>query len=167
MKERVTQFFNNVNMIGGVVMTAVAAVLGQYWFLFAGFLLFNVIDWLSGWARSRYRQESCSKVGARGIVKKVWYWVVVGTAFFIGFSFQQMGQSIGVPLDFMNLMGWFVLANYLVNEIRSILENLVDMDVPVPVFLTKGLKIAAEKIEAAAQIGGEDDEQDKGVSGIR
>ncbi len=153
-----TQFFNNVNMIGGVIMTAVAAVFGQYWFLFAGFLLFNVIDWLSGWARSRYKHESCSKVGAKGIVKKVWYWVVIGTAFFIGFSFEQMGQSVGVPLDFMNLVGWFVLANYLVNEIRSILENLVDMDVPVPVFLVKGLKIAAEKIEAAVQIGENEDE---------
>ena len=153
-----TQFFDNVNMIGGVVMTAVAAVFGQYWFLFAGFLLFNVIDWLSGWARSRMKQESSSRAGAKGIVKKVWYWVVIGTAFFIGFAFEQMGQSIGVGLDFMNLVGWFVLANYLVNEIRSILENLVDMDVPVPVFLVKGLKIAAERIEAAAQIGGEEDE---------
>lgn len=154
-----TQFFNNVNIIGGVVMTAVAAVLGQYWFLFAGFLLFNVIDWLSGWARSRQKKESSSKAGAKGIVKKVWYWVVIGTAFFIGFSFEQMGQSVGVPLDFMNLVGWFVLANYLVNEIRSILENLVDMDVPVPEFLVRGLKIAAERIEAAAQIGGEEHEQ--------
>ena len=157
-----TQFFHNVNMIGGVVMTAVAAVFGQYWFLFAGFLLFNVVDWLSGWARSRQKKESSSKAGAKGIVKKVWYWVVIGTAFFIGFSFEQMGQSIGVPLDFMNLVGWFVLANYLVNEIRSVLENLVDMDVPVPVFLVRGLKIAAEKIEAAAQIGGEDNEQQDG-----
>ena len=159
VKKKMTQFFNNINMIGGVVMTAMAAVLGQYWFLFAGFLLFNVIDWLSGWARSRQKKESSSKAGAKGIVKKVWYWVVIGTAFFISFSFEQMGQSIGVPLDFMNLMGWFVLANYLVNEIRSVLENLVDMDVAVPVFLVKGLKIAAEKIDAAAQIGGEGDEQ--------
>lgn len=161
MTERMAQFFNNVNMVGGVVMTAVAAVFGQYWFLFAGFLLFNVIDWLSGWARSRQKRESSSKAGAKGIVKKVWYWVVIGTAFFIGFSFEQMGQGIGVPLNFMNLMGWFVLANYLVNEIRSVLENLVDMNVPVPAFLVKGLQIAAEKIEAAAQIGGEEHGQDE------
>ena len=154
-----TQFFNNVNMIGGAAVTAVAAVFGQYWFLFAGFLLFNVIDWLSGWARSRQKGESSSKAGAKGIMKKVWYWVVVGTAFFIGFSFEQMGQSIGVPLHFMNLVGWFVLANYLVNEIRSVLENLVDMDVAVPAFLVKGLQIAAEKIDAAAQIGEDEDDE--------
>ena len=104
--------------------------------------------------------ESCSRVGAIGAVKKICYWVVIGTAFFVGFSFQQMGQTIGVPLDFMHFVGWFTLANYLVNEIRSILENLVEMNVPVPAFLVKGLKIAAEKIDAAANIGGDEDEED-------
>jgi phage-related holin len=83
-------------------------------------------------------------------------------AFFIGFSFQQMGQTIGVPLSFMDMIGWFTLANYLVNEIRSILENLVEMDVAVPMFLVKGLRIAAEKIDAAANIGeGEGDADNK------
>ena len=146
-------FLNKVNMFGGAIMAALAAVLGQYWFLFAGFLLCNVADWLSGWMRSREKGESCSRVGARGIVKKVWYWVVIAIAFYIGFSFERMGQTIGVQLGFMKFVGWFVLANYLVNEIRSILENLVDMNVNVPPFLIKGLKIAADKIDAAAKMG--------------
>lgn len=148
---------NKVNMIGGAIVTAVAAIFGQYWFLFAGFLLFNVIDWLSGWMRSSRKGESCSKVGAKGILKKVWYWVVIGTAFFIGFSFEAMGETVGVSLDFMELVGWFVLANYLVNEMRSILENLVDMEVPVPAFLVQGLKITAEKLDAAAQMKKEEE----------
>lgn len=150
--------FQKVNVIGGVVMTALAAALGKYWFLFVGLLICNIIDWVSGWMRSRLKGESCSKVGAIGAMKKVWYWVVIGIAFFVGFSFQQMGQTIGVPLDFMHFVGWFTLANYLVNEIRSILENLVEMNVPVPAFLVKGLKIAAEKIETAAEIGGDEED---------
>ena len=60
-------------------------------------------------------------------------------------------------LGFMQFIGWFVLANYLVNEIRSILENMVEMGVNVPPMLIKGLKIASERIDAAASIGGEDD----------
>lgn len=153
-----TNIFHKVNLIGGAFVTAMVAALGQYWFLFAGLLVFNIIDWLTGWSKSRMLGESCSKVGARGAVKKVGYWVVIGTAFFIGFSFQQMGKSIGVPLNFMDMIGWFTLANYLVNEIRSVLENMVEMGVAVPVFLVKGLKIAAEKIDAAASIGEEDEE---------
>ena len=152
-------FLNRVNVIGGVVVTALAAVFGKYWFLFLGLLIANIIDWISGWMRSRMKGESCSKVGAIGAMKKVWYWVVIGIAFFIGFSFEQMGQTIGVALDFMNFVGWFTLANYLVNEIRSILENLVEMGVPVHPFLVKGLKIASEKIEAAAQMGGEENDE--------
>lgn len=156
------EFLNKANLIGGVVVTAVAATLGKYWFLFAGLLLFNVIDWISGWMRSSLKGESCSRVGAIGAMKKVWYWVVIGTAFFIGFSFRQMGQAIGVSLEFMDLVGWFVLANYLVNEIRSVLENLVEMGVPVPSYLVKGLKVTADKIETAAQINtGEDKEEER------
>ena len=76
---------------------------------------------------------------------------------YIGYSFAQMGETIGVGLGFMQFIGWFVLANYLVNEIRSILENMVEMGVNVPPMLIKGLKIASELIDAAASIGGEDD----------
>lgn len=147
------EVFSKVNMVRGAIMAALAAALGQYWLLFAGLLFCNVCDWLSGWMRSREKGESCSRIGAKGIVKKVWYWVVIAIAFYIGFSFEQMGQTIGVRLGFMKFVGWFVLANYLVNEIRSILENLVDMDVNVPPILIKGLKVASEKIDAAAKMG--------------
>lgn len=152
--------FDKVNLIGGAIMAAFAAVLGQYWFLFLGLLICNIVDWVSGWMKSSMKGESCSRVGAIGAMKKVWYWVVIGIAFFIGFSFRRMGQTIGVSLEFMNFVGWFVLANYLVNEIRSILENLVEMGVPVPAYLVKGLKVTAEKIETAAGVQTKDKEEE-------
>ena len=81
-------FLHRVNVIGGAIVAALAAVLGQYWFLFAGLLFFNIIDWLTGWAKSSMKGESCSRVGAIGAMKKICYWVVIGTAFFIGFAFS-------------------------------------------------------------------------------
>lgn len=158
----IANVFDRINIAGGIIMVAAAAVLGKYWFLFAGLLFFNVVDWLSGWQRAAMKGESSSAVGARGVVKKVWYWVVIGMAFFIGFSFEQMGAHIGVPLGIMNMLGWFVLANYLVNEIRSIMENLVDMGVPVPDFMVKGLQITAERLEQAADKAIGEDEDGKG-----
>ena len=151
-------FLNKVNLIGGAIMAALAAAMGQYWFLFAGLLVFNIIDWLTGWAKSSMKGESCSKVGAIGAVKKICYWVVIGTAFFIGYSFESMGQTIGVNLVFMDFVGWFTLANYLVNEIRSVLENLVEMSVPVPDFLVRGLKVTADRLEVVNHIGEADEE---------
>ena len=152
-------FLNRANVIGGAIVAALAAVLGQYWFLFLGLLIFNIIDWLTGWAKSSMKGESCSRVGAIGAMKKICYWVVIATAFFIGFAFKAMGDTIGMNLVFMDFVGWFTLANYLVNEIRSVLENLVEMNVDVPDFLVSGLRVTAEKIETVNHIG-EDDKED-------
>ena len=58
-----------------------------------------------------------------------------------------MGKLIGVDLSFVVIFGWFTLAVYLVNEIRSILENLVEMGVKVPSFLIKGLEVTEKAID--------------------
>ena len=47
-------------------------------------------------------------------------------------------------------LGWLTLATFIINEIRSILENLVLIGVVVPKFLIHGLEVAAKKIEQAA-----------------
>ena len=62
-------------------------------------------------------------------------------------AFSKMGQLIGVNLDFTIGLGWFVLANYLVNELRSILENAVKLGWNAPNFLIKGLEIADKAID--------------------
>lgn len=144
------KFLNEVNLIGGGIVTVLTAVLGQLWFLFVGLLVLNVIDWLSGWYWASMNKQSSSKIGAKGVAKKVWYWIIIAVAFYIGFAFEKLGSVLGVPLDFMNMIGWFVLANYLVNEIRSVTENAVKLNAPVPKFLVKGLKIAGDLIDNAA-----------------
>ena len=61
-----------------------------------------------------------------------------------------MGALVGINLSFMNMLGYFVLASYLVNEIRSILENALKVGVTLPQFLIKGLKIAGDLIDNTA-----------------
>lgn len=146
---------NKVNIIGGAIAAGLTAVFGQYWFLFAGLLLFNVIDWLTGWYLARIQKKESSKAGAKGIIKKIFYWIVIGTAFFVSIAFTEMGDRIGINLDFCIGIGWFVLASYLVNEIRSVLENAVELGVSVPHFLIKGLEVANEAIE---KVTGDEDE---------
>ena len=46
-------------------------------------------------------------------------------------------------LGFLELVGWFTLATFIINEIRSILENLVIIGVDIPPFLIKGLEVAS------------------------
>ena len=52
----------------------------------------------------------------------------------------------------LQLFGWFTLATYLINEIRSILENLVEMNVNVPQFLIAGLDITQKLLDSKTEI---------------
>lgn len=140
--------FDKVNMIYGLIVTAMTAIFGKYWFLFAGFLLLNLADYITGYCKARIFKKESSSVGAKGISKKVFYWVVVGLAFFIARCFVYMGGLVGINLAFVQLFGWFTLATYLINEIRSVLENLVEMNVNVPAFLIKGLEVTQKLLDA-------------------
>ena len=145
------KFLEKVNVLYGLFATFAAAIFGKYWFLFAGFLICNVIDFITGWVKSKfYTHTESSAVGAKGILKKVFYWLVIGLAFFISHSFQHMGEVMGINLSFVILFGWFTLATYLINEIRSILENLVEMNVEVPAWLVKGLAVTKKLIDNKA-----------------
>ena len=102
------------------------------------------------WYAARQKNEESSKVGAKGIVKKLWYWIVILISFYISFAFEKMGILVGLDLSFMNMLGYFVLASYLVNEIRSILENIIKVGVKLPNYLIKGLKITDNMLDYVA-----------------
>lgn len=152
------KFFHKANIIGGGIITMLSTIFGQYWFLFAGFLVLNAVDYMSGYIKAKYflKNES-SAVGAKGVFKKVWYWVVIAIAFYISLMFVKIGDVIAINLSFMVLFGWFTLATYTVNEIRSILENCVQMGIKVPLFLIKGLEITEQLINK--DIDTDDNEQ--------
>ena len=145
---KLTEFQNTTNLIGGAIAAIGFAIFGRYWFLFLGFLIANFVDYFTGWIKARYylKNES-SAVGAKGIFKKVWYWVVICIAFFVSIVFKDMGNMIGIDLGFVVWFGYFTLATYLINELRSILENIVAMGANVPTFLIKGLDIVNKKVE--------------------
>ena len=145
-----------INLIWALVVTVLSGILGTYWYLFAAFLALNVLDYITGVIKARrYKKENSNK-GLDGIIKKFGYWVVIAISFFLSRAFIGLGKDIGVDLGFTMFLGWFVLTTFLINEVRSILENLVLMGVWVPEWLTRGLKVAADKINGAA--GGDSDE---------
>lgn len=85
----------------------------------------------------------------QGIIKKMGYWVIILMAFLMPNLLINLGHDVlGINLDFLMLLGWFTLASLLVNEIRSILENLVECGYNVPVFLVKGLAITEKLLQA-------------------
>ena len=116
------------------------------WFLFAFLLILNIIDWITGWMKSHMAGNENSVAGWKGVLKKLGYWLMIMVAFGASAIFIEIGKAIGVDLGITTLLGWFVLASLLINEIRSILENFVEAGFDVPEILIKGLEVADQAI---------------------
>ena len=84
--------------------------------------------------------------GWKGVLKKLGYWMMILVAFVSSAVFIEIGKTIGINLGVTTLLGWFVLASLLVNEIRSIIENFVEAGFNVPVILAKGLEVADKAV---------------------
>ena len=130
------------NAMVGAAVAVLSYVLGPHWFLFALFLGLNIIDWLTGWIKAKITGSESSKTGLIVILKKFAYWMVVIASFSLSAAFVEVGKIIDMNLGVTTLLGWFVLASFLVNEGRSICENFVEMGVEVPKVLVKGLQVA-------------------------
>lgn len=130
------------NAIAGTVIAVLSYILGDHWILFLAFLLLNVADWLTGWMKSRIAGKENSVKGWQGVLKKLGYWVMIMVGFGASVIFIEIGVVIGVDLQITTLLGWFVLASLLINEIRSIVENFVEAGYDVPKVLVKGLEVA-------------------------
>ncbi len=130
------------NAVVGTVIAVLSYVLGEHWFLFVMFLFLNVVDWITGWMKSRMAGKENSMKGWKGVLKKLGYWLMIMVAFGASAVFIEIGTVIGADLGITTLLGWFVLASLLINEIRSILENFVEAGYNVPMILIKGLEVA-------------------------
>lgn len=134
------------NAITGTVIAVLSYILGDHWILFLAFLLLNVADWLTGWMKSRIAGKENSAKGWQGVLKKLGYWVMIMVGFGASAIFIEIGVVIGVDLQITTLLGWFVLASLLINEIRSIVENFVEAGYDVPKVLVKGLEVADKAV---------------------
>lgn len=149
---------NKVNAIIGAIVAVLSYVLGENWYLFLAFLVANIGDFVSRWIAARIKGTESSRKCSVGVVKKLGYWLMIAVAFGMSTVFIAFGNTIGVDLHVTTLLGWFVLAALFINEIRSILENLVDAGYKVPSVLTKGLEIANKTLQAATKTEDENDD---------
>lgn len=142
-------FIDKYNAAVGAVVAVATALLGIYWYVFAAYLLLNVIDWMTGWYRAHKQKQESSAVGFKGILKKIGYWIIILVAFLLPTTLMNLGEDVlGIKLDFLVLFGWFTLACLLVNEVRSIFENLVECGYNVPEFLIRGLAVTEKLLRS-------------------
>ena len=90
------------------------------------------------------------------------HWIMIAVAFGASAVFVEIGKTLGIDLGMTTLLGFFVLASLLVNEIRSICENLVEMGIHIPKILIRGLEVANRAINKDdAEKEDEEEEENK------
>ena len=88
-----------------------------------------------------------SKVGAKGIIKKVGYMALIVVAMGVDYLICSGISAASLDLPYTMWFGLLVAVWLIINEMISILENLDRLDVPIPGFLraiVKKLKISAD-----------------------
>ena len=109
----------------------VAAAIGGFFGWFLGgldglvyaLIAFIIVDFLAGVMRGIVEKELSSKIGARGIFKKIMVVLLVGVSNIIDIYLIQSGNS---PLRTA------VICFYIANEGISILENSSALGLPIP-----------------------------------
>ena len=96
----------------------------------------NLIDYFTGIAAAKYREEKVSSYkGIRGIIKKVCMWLLIAVGWVLDELLQYATMTKGLALKLPIIVATVVAVWLICNEIISILENMIDMDVDVPPFL--------------------------------
>lgn len=142
-------FTDKANMLLGVATMALAYMTSETGMLFLFFLFLNVVDCIFGYMKAYKSGTIKSGKGTEGVIKKLSYWIIVGIAFMLSEYFVGIGHKIGVDLGFLTLFGWFVLSVYIINEITSIVENMVAFGIQVPEIFLKGLHAAKTAVDEA------------------
>lgn len=156
--EHISPFTDKINVVLGIFVALFSYFLGEHWWLFLAYLLLNAADTLSRWIAARITGTEDSKKAMKGILKKMGYWLLIMLSFGMSAIFIEIGEIIHIDLGITSLLGWFILASLMINEFRSILENLVDADIWVPHILIKGLEVANKAIDGTIHFDEESEE---------
>lgn len=146
------------NTVGGTIVVIATYLFGEHWVLFAAFLVLNILDYITGVMKSRIQKTESSSAGLKGIVKKFSYWIYITIGFGLVPILNELGEIMGTDFSALSpIFGWYLLAVLAINELRSILENLVECGVNVPSALVKGMAITEKLIKAQEKLIGDID----------
>lgn len=111
----------------------------------------NILDYFTGLCASGYRAKTISSYkGIRGIIKKVCMWLLIVVGAVIDLLLNYTVHSIGAEIQLPFVVATIVAVWLIVNEIISILENMVDIGVDMPPFLMPLVRNIKKQMEDKA-----------------
>lgn len=135
---------NIISFITGTLLTTVVYFLGGYDIALKTLLIFIVFDYLTGVCKAIHNKKVNSSIGAKGIIKKVGYLIVVAMSVYLDKVAGNTGAIRSIVIYF-----------FVANEGISILENWGSMGLPLP----KQIFDVLEQIKK--EKGGVNDEEDQ------
>ena len=114
----------------------------------------NLIDYATGLVAAKYRQDGgiSSYKSIRGIFKKIGMWLLIIVGSFMDILIQYAVECVGLGLTVPFVVATVVAVWLVVNEIISILENLIDIGVNMPPFLMPIVKYIKTQVEDKAKL---------------
>lgn len=131
------------NETGNLVISIIATIGIYLWnnaSVFIVYLVLNVIDTLTGILKAKKKHVENSRKGLQGVLRKLGCWILIFVSFLVSIAFVDIGRKLSLNLNIMLCLGWYVLGTMILNELRSIIENLIQLHVFIPKILTKGLQ---------------------------
>ena len=139
-----------VNWIKGIIAGVgafLSAKLGILYIILPFLMLCMLIDYGTGVLASKKEGKISSKVGLWGIIKKLTYGIEVVVALILDWTILNVAGSIGVSVPVNTIFALLISIWLILNELISILENLIRLGTPMPIFLIntiKGFKLSVE-----------------------
>ncbi|MBO4981632.1 MAG: phage holin family protein [Lachnospiraceae bacterium] len=123
----------------------------------------NIIDYITGLMAAPYRDDGSisSYKGIRGIIKKVCMWLLVLIGAWIDILINYAVECAGVSLTIPFIVATVVAVWLVVNEIISILENMLDIGVAMPPFLLPVVRYIKKQVEEKADVTVNEEAEDK------
>ena len=135
------EFWNMVQLVFAAVGGWLGYFLGGCDGLLIALVVFAVVDYITGVMCAVSDKELSSKVGFRGICRKVLIFILVGAANILDAQVIGSGSVLRTAVIFF----------YLSNEGVSLLENAAHLGLPIP----KKLKDVLAQIHDRAEKGGD------------
>lgn len=129
----------SIQVIISAALATLASYLGALAVPIIVLMVMMIIDYLTGMSAAWINNELSSKVGAKGILKKIGYMALIVVAAGVDYLIWSGVAAVQVNVGYQMWFGLLVAVWLIINEMISILENLRRMDVPLPNFLVRVL----------------------------
>lgn len=120
---------NTITLATAEVCTILYFLFGEFDIALQCLLVFIVLDYISGLIKAFCTKTLSSKIGFKGIVKKVGILAIVA----LSVSLDRLGGNTGA-------IRTLVIYYFVANEGLSVLENLAEAGIPIPKSIKKALK---------------------------